>query len=476
MEKRYDVVIIGAGTAGLSARREVAKETDNYLVIDDGPLGTTCARVGCMPSKVLIQVANDYHRRHKFAEVGISGADHLTIDHKAVMNHVRSLRDRFVRSVNSGMEEWMGTHLKRERATFVDRETLKVGDEIIKANKIIIATGSRPIVPGPWQEFKDYFVSTDEFFEMTELPKKVAVIGLGVIGIELGQALNRLGIEVIGITVGKEIGGVTDPVLQNYIASAMEEEFEIAYDGAEILGPTDGGIKVKSGDREWVVEKLFLTMGRRANIDNLNIENLDVPLNERGMPEYSTTTFKIKETNIFIAGDVTSERPLLHEAADEGRIVGHNAVSENAQCYKRRTPLGITFSSPNIATIGMRHREIENENIDFVTGEVSYEGQGRAIVKLQEKGRLHIYADKKEGRILGAELFAPSGEHMAHLLAWSLTLNLTVKEALAMPFYHPVLEEGLRTALRDAQNKLKEADKDESNLIELFRCQDPPIR
>ncbi len=476
MEKRYDVVIIGAGTAGLSARREVANKTDNYLVIDDGPLGTTCARVGCMPSKVLIQVANDFHRRHKFSELGISGEEHLSIDHKAVMNHVRGLRDRFVRSVNSGMETWIETHLKRKRAKFVDRETLDLEGEIIKADKIIIATGSRPIVPGPWQEYKDYIVNTDEFFEMEELPKKVAVIGLGVIGIELGQALSRLGIEVIGITVGKEIGGVTDPKLQDYIASKMEEEFEIAYDGAEIIGPVDGGIKVKSGEKEWVVEKLFLTMGRKANIDKVDIENLDVPLNDRGMPEFSATTFKIKDTNVFIAGDVTSERPLLHEAADEGRIVGHNAVAKNTQCYKRRTPLGITFSSPNIATIGKRYRELKNDKIDFVTGEVSYEGQGRAIVKLQEKGRLHIFADKADGKILGAELFAPSGEHMAHLLAWSLTLNLTVKEALAMPFYHPVLEEGLRTALRDAQNKLKEADENDENLIELFRCQDPPIR
>jgi len=476
MTKKYDVAIIGAGTAGLSARREVAKKTDNYIVIDDGPLGTTCARVGCMPSKVLIQVGNDFHRKSKFKEVGIHGAEHLTINHKEVMSHVRSLRDRFVRGVTGSMESWTETHLSRSRATFIDRNTLDLGGEIIHADKVIIGTGSRPVLPNGWEKYQDYFINTDDFFELEELPKSIGVIGLGVIGIELGQALSRIGVEVIGISSGKKIGGATDPVLQNYIASSMEEEFTIAYDRAEIIGPVDGGIKIKSGAKEFVVEKLFLTMGRVSNIDRLKIENIDVPLNEKGIPEFHPDTFQIKGTDIYIAGDVTTERPLLHEAADEGRIVGHNVVSDKAEGFKRRTTLGITFSSPNIAVVGSSYKELTEKKIDFITGKVSFEGQGRAIVKLQEKGLLHVYADKVDGTLLGAEIFAPSGEHMAHLLAWSLSLKLTIKEALSMPFYHPVLEEGLRTALRDAEDQLEKLTGEPKNVLGLFRCQDPPIR
>lgn len=113
--KKVKVAIIGAGTAGLSARREVAKVTDSYVVIDNGPLGTTCARVGCMPSKVLIQVANDFHRRHKMAEMGILGGQDLSLDHKQVMKHVRKLRDRFVRSVVGGFEDWQTPTLFKKR-------------------------------------------------------------------------------------------------------------------------------------------------------------------------------------------------------------------------------------------------------------------------------------------------------------------------------------------------------------------------
>ena len=124
--KKLDVVIIGAGTAGLSARREIEKKTDSYIVIDDGPLGTTCARVGCMPSKVLIQVADDYHRRLSLAEEGINGASTLSLDGKKVMQHVRKLRDRFVRGVMGGMDEWTDGRLVRGRATLVDKNTVEV--------------------------------------------------------------------------------------------------------------------------------------------------------------------------------------------------------------------------------------------------------------------------------------------------------------------------------------------------------------
>jgi glutaredoxin len=186
--KKVDVAIIGAGTAGLSARREVEKITNSYVVIDDGPLGTTCARVGCMPSKVLIQVADDFHRRGKLSEEGILGGEKLTVDSKQVMKHVRKLRDRFVRSVLQGHESWRAEHLIRGRATFTSKNTLKVGEETIEAKSIIIGSGSRPIIPPAWQKYKKYLIDTDQFFELEDLPKEIGLVGLGVIGIELGSS------------------------------------------------------------------------------------------------------------------------------------------------------------------------------------------------------------------------------------------------------------------------------------------------
>ncbi len=471
--KTFDVAIIGAGTAGLTARKEVARHTDNYVVVDDGPLGTTCARVGCMPSKVLIQVANDYDRRKKFEQMGIEGGDDLKVDSAAVMKHVRTLRDRFVRGVMGSLTDWE-KHLMRERAKFIDPNTLQVGDEKIEAKKIILATGSRPFIPKEWQDYRDNIVTTDEFFELEKLPKKMAVFGLGVIGLELGQALNRLGVEVVACTTNKALGGLTDPKLQDYVSGKVTEEMNVHFSAAQPVGTNDKGqITIKVEDKEYSVDKILMAVGRTPNIDKVDFKKTGVKVNDRGLPKINRNTMGLEEApHIFIPGDVNNERPILHEAADEGKIAGHNAVAPDETCFKRRTPLAIVFSDPNIASVGKNYQSLKEEGIDFVTGHVSFEGQGRSIVKLKEVGILHVYVAKKDKKILGAELQAPDGEHLAHLIAWAISLDLTVEEALRLPFYHPVVEEGLRTALRDASSQLDREKTDN----ELFRCDDPPIR
>ena len=470
--KNYDVIILGAGTAGLTARREIAKVTENYLVIDGGPMGTTCARVGCMPSKVLIQVANDIDQQRKLKKLNILKNDPTEINQIEVMKHVRSLRDRFVRGVTTSLSDWEDK-LVRGYAKFIDQNTIEVNGKKYTAEKIIIATGSRPIVPSPWLKFKDYIIDTNDFFEQETLPKKVLVIGLGVIGLELGQALSRLGVEVIGANANKAMGGLSDPKIQDYVYKKLTDEFPVYLEKANILAVTnEKKLKVKLGSEEIEVDQVLLSMGRRPNIDNIGIENIGVNLSDKGLPEVNFNAMNLVEANhIFLPGDVNADRPILHEAADEGKIAGFNAVNDE-KCFKRRTSLGITFSDPSIATVGKRFSELKQDKIDFVTGEVTFEGQGRSIVKLKEQGLLHVYIKKQNGEILGAELQAPDGEHLAHLLAWSISMKLTVFEALKMPFYHPVIEEGLRTALRDGASKLEQG----SNYSELFRCDDAPIR
>jgi dihydrolipoamide dehydrogenase len=468
----FDVAIIGAGTAGLTARREVARHTDNYVLIEHGPMGTTCARVGCMPSKVLIQVANDFDRRLKLDQQGIAGGQGLSVDTARVMKHVRSLRDRFVRGVTSSQSDWED-HLLRGRAAFVDPHTLSVNGNLIRANKIIVATGSRPLILKDWLPYREQLLTTDELFELDHLPATMAVFGLGVIGVELGQALHKLGVRVVACTTNHRIGGITDPDLQKYVAHKLGQEMNIHFSAAKSLGlNAKGQVRLEVEDKEYVVDKILFAVGRIPNIDLLKIENTGVTLDERGLPQVDKNTMSLIEaTHIFLPGDVNSDRPILHEAADEGVIAGHNAISKEETCFQRRVPLGIVFCEPNIASVGASYIQLKQDQEDFVVGEVSFEGQGRSIVKLKEQGLLHVYVRKSDGKILGAELQAPDGEHLAHLLAWAISLGLTVKEALRLPFYHPVVEEGLRTALRDASKKI-----DGEGTKELFRCSDPPIR
>jgi len=467
-----DVIIIGAGTAGLTARREAAKVTDKYIVIEGGPMGTTCARVGCMPSKVLIQVANDFHQYKKLQNINVVEKSELKIDRVEVMKHVRSLRDRFVKGVTSSTSSW-SDKLVRGYAKFINENTVEVNGEQYKANKIIIATGSRPSVPQAWEKFKDYILDTNDFFEQEKLDDNVLVVGLGVIGLELGQALSRLGVNVIAASSNKSIAGLSDPEIQDYTYEKLENEFKIYLERAELIEITDDNkIKVKLGDKYISVDKVLLSMGRKPNIDKLDIEKTGVSLNDKGLPKVDFNTMCIEGAeHLFLPGDVNTDRPILHEAADEGKISGFNAVNEE-KCFKRRVPLGITFSDPNIAKVGKSYSELKSENTNFITGKVTFEGQGRSIVKLKEQGLLHVYMQEETGLILGAELQAPAGEHLAHLLAWAISMKLTVFEALKMPFYHPVIEEGLRTALRDGAKQVKGSE----DYNELFRCDDSPIR
>ncbi|MEZ4818881.1 MAG: hypothetical protein R3A45_02915 [Bdellovibrionota bacterium] len=197
------------------------------------------------------------------------------------------------------------------------------------------------------------------------------------------------------------------------------------------------------------MDKILLAAGRTPNLTELDLKNVGIEVGANGVPYYDPTTMLIEgTTHIFIAGDNNGDKAILHEAADEGRIAGFNACVDQVSAFTRRTPLAITFTDPNIATIGQNYKTLIQNQIDFEIGKVTFEGQGRSIVKLKEKGLLHVYADKQTGILLGAELFAPEGEHLAHMLSWAISENWTVDQTLSKPFYHPVIQEGLRTALR----------------------------
>lgn len=293
MTREFDVAIIGAGTAGLTAQEWISQQTDNYVILDDGPLGTTCARVGCMPSKALIAVANDFHKRIYFDEYGISGAEGLKPDYSRIMARVRALRDEFSGGVIEEMSPFMDK-LIRKRARFVDPHTLDLGDETIRAKQIIIATGSKPWIPLEWQPYKDHIIDTDQFFELEDLPRKIAVFGLGPIGIELGQALHRLGVEIIAFTRRKTAGGLTDPDLQAYAFDHFSHEMPIALGEAQIYGRSGHQIVVGCQGKEWTVDKILLATGRRPAVQGLGLENLGVPLDNRGMPPFDPGSLRLR--------------------------------------------------------------------------------------------------------------------------------------------------------------------------------------
>ncbi|MCB1876927.1 MAG: dihydrolipoyl dehydrogenase [Chromatiales bacterium] len=453
-ERTVDVAIIGSGTAGLNAVGQVRKTGKSFVLINGGEVGTTCARVGCMPSKAMIQIAEDYHRRTTFPRHGIEGSDALELTTTDAMEHVRDLRDSFVERVTSNSTDKMGDKFIEGFAEFLDANTLKVNDEIIHATKIIVATGSRPIVPAEWEQFRDRIITSDEIFELEALPGSMAVIGLGVIGLELGQALHRYGVEVTGIDIRNSIGGLTDPDLVKAAVEIFSKEFPIWLGQPARISREEDMLRVTAGDNSVLVDYLLLSMGRTPNLEKLGLEKLNLPVGDNVVPVHNSHTMQVADLPIFLAGDATGERPILHEAGDEGRIAGYNAAREEITAFARKTHLAITFCDPNIAMVGKTWDLLDHDQV--AVGEMRFAPVGRALIMAKNKGLLRVYANKSDGTLLGAEMACVKGENLAHLLAWSIQQGRTVFDLLKMPFYHPVIEEALQAALNDLAGKIEQ--------------------
>lgn len=470
MDRNVDIAIIGAGTAGLSAFKEATKHKKRVVLIDGGTLGTTCARVGCMPSKVLIQVAEFFHQRLYLKDQGIHGGEHLTVDIPEALAYVRQLRDHFTSGVVKYTES-LGDQLIRENARFIDPNTLQVGHQKIKAQKTIIATGSSSIIPKAWESFSDRILMSENIFEQKTIQDKVAVIGAGVIGLELGQALARLGIDITIYHADQYIGGLTDPKVAEAAAKILSEALSLYTNArAEITQQADAKLSISASDHTTTADQILAALGRRPNIEQLNLEALGVDFDSSGIPRHDCESMQIHDLPIFMAGDVNKVRPLLHEAADEGRIAGYNAAQSSPICFKRRVPIRILFTQPNIASVGQTYQELKDQPIAI--GEVDYSDQGRARILKKNQGLLRIYGDSNNGQLLGAEMIAPEGEHLAHLLAWAIQNKHTVFDVLQLPYYHPVIEEGMRTALRDLSRQVEQ----QAKLLELAICEsDAPL-
>jgi dihydrolipoamide dehydrogenase len=448
MSKNVDIAIIGAGTAGLNAFSQVRQQTPNVVLINAGHYGTTCARVGCMPSKVLIEVAKTFSRKAHFEDFGIQGSEHLTINRTQVMNYVRRLRDRFVGRAMQSVDK-IGDKNIKGHARFVEPHVLEVNGEKIQAEKIIIATGSRPIIPQAWRKFGDKVITTDDFFEIEKLPHSIAVIGLGAIGCEIGQALAHLGVKVVGVDLLSSVGGISDPAINKVAIDEFSKDFELWLESAAQLSESPDGVKVETddGQHSTTVDMVLASLGRIPNFDNMDIEkvfNLDL---SKGFKDLvNPNTMQLGDFPVFVAGDVSSIIPILHEAADEGKIAGFNAVMDKAEAFKRRVPLRIAFTEPQIVIVGASFAELQGQ--DIVIGERNFVMQGRTKVMVRSHGHLRAYADRQSGCLLGAEMIVPDGEYLGHFLAMAIESKMTVQDILQTPFYHPTVMEGLEDALK----------------------------
>jgi dihydrolipoamide dehydrogenase len=442
-----DVAIIGAGTAGMAALRKLKDTGLQVLMIDPEFRGTTCANTGCMPSKLIIAAAEAAHMARSATVFGVEAEPR--IDGAAVMARVRKLRDEFASGTQNTLMDMTDGIRLQSRARFIGPNQLQLDDgRQVTAQRIIIATGSDPMLPGPYQALSDLCLTNETVFEIPDLPRSLAVIGAGPIGVELAQSFARLGVDVALFDTGSTVAGLSDRAVSDALADALRLEFPVHLDVTPEPRRAGDQVELSWGtDPSKRFDRVLVATGRPPNLDGLDLETTGLQLDDHGTPVFDPETLQCGDAPIFLAGDANAARPLLHEASSEGAIAGANAASwPDLGDATRMEPLAITFTRPNAATIG---QVPQPGCATTVTGSADYTDQGRAKVEARAHGLLRIYADRHKGRILGASLAAPDGEHLAHLLAWAISAGMTASQMLDLPFYHPTVEEGLKSALRD---------------------------
>jgi dihydrolipoamide dehydrogenase len=311
--------------------------------------------------------------------------------------------------------------------------------------------------PAAWRAAAgDRLIVNDDVFAWNDLPRSVAILGAGVIALELAQALHRLQVRVRLYGRGARLGPLTDPVMQAKTLDVIGRELPLSMNASELQLTRSGDeIVIRVDDDEQRFDWVLAATGRPPNVRGVGLENTRLPLDAQGVPVFDERTGRIGASHVFIAGDATNERELLHEAADEGRIAGDNAGRfPDMRVRPRRVALAVAFTDPQIMIAGQSHAELLRAGTDFGVGEVSFEDQGRSRVLLRNQGALRVYGERTTGRFLGAEMIGPAAEHLGHLLAWSVQRGDTVQQMLDSPFYHPVIVEGLRTALRHLRRAL----------------------
>lgn len=445
-----DVAVIGAGTAGLAAYHAAKATNAKVLLIEAGEGGTTCARCGCMPSKLLLAAARRARLAATAAPFGIR-AD-LEIEGARVMARVRRERDVFVADILKEVAAIPARDRLHGRARFAGPDRLTVDDHsLVTARSVVIATGARPVLPEDLAEAcGDRVVTHETIFDLETLPRALAVIGAGPLGLELALAFARLGVRTTVFDEGHDIGAVRDPVVAEAVRETFGRELTLVFGvKVEAKRKTDGDILLGWTQDDKIHRATFdyvlAAAGRKPAVDGLDLNLAGLEVDGDGVPAFDPTTLRCGRSTVFIAGDANDDRPVLHEASLQGTLAGRNAArAPEAETRTAMPALALVYSDPDIASAGQAFDP--GVAGDWTIG--CSDSVGRATIENEVAGVLRIYADS-EGVLVGGQLFGPDVEHLAHLLAWAVQLKLKAEAVLELPFYHPTVEEGFRTALRD---------------------------
>ena len=447
----YDVIIIGGGPGGyVCAIRCAQLGLKTACVEGRDTLGGTCLNVGCIPSKALLHASHSLHEaEHNFAKMGLKGKS-PSVD----WNQMLAYKDDVIGQNTKGIEflfkknkvDWL-----KGWGSIPAAGQVKVGDEIHNAKNIVIASGSEPSsLPGVEVDEKVVVTSTGAL-SLPKVPKKMVVIGAGVIGLEMGSVYARLGTEVTVVEFLDMITPGMDKDLAKTFQRSLKKQGLKFVMGAAVqkveATKTKAKVhyKLRKNDKEDMLDAdvVLVATGRRPYVDGLRLDALGLKLTERG--QVATDHWKTSVPGVWAIGDVTEGPMLAHKAEDEGMAAAEAIAGQAAHVNYDVIP-GVVYTSPEVATVGKTEEQLKDESVDYKVGKFSFMGNGRAKAVFQGEGFVKILADKTTDRVLGVHIMGPAAGELIHEACVLMEFGGSAEDLARTCHAHPTFSEAVREA------------------------------
>ena len=449
-----NLTIIGAGPGGYVAALKASQLGAKTTVIECDEVGGTCLNWGCIPTKAIIASIEVLHKARRLEDYGIDFSGSVSPNISKIMARKEKIVSTQIKGIKSLFKSW-GINLIYGKARLLSPNQVEIqkkdgSSEIIKTEKIIIATGSKPaqlpIFPFDGQNI----ISCNEALHIKSIPKNLLIVGAGVIGSEFAFIFSELGTQVTMF----ELMPRAIPTEDYEISDILQREFKkrnirlftgIRLERAEKM---PDGIHVYASDgREFVGDTLLVSIGRSFNTEGIGLKDAGVKLGQRGEIVVNEK-METNVPNIYAVGDITGGMLLAHKASEEGIVAACNACGINKTIDYSVVPAAI-FTSPEIGAVGLRQHQAEEMGIQFKTGHFQFRALGKAHAMGEIAGIFKIIADAETDKILGVHIIGPHASDLIHEGALAMKGGITVMELADMIHAHPTLSEGLREAAED---------------------------
>lgn len=443
-----DVVVIGAGPGGYAAAFMAADLGLKTLIVDkEANPGGVCLYRGCIPSKALLHAAKVLTEAEEAASIGIEFGE-ATIDVEKLADWKQSVVNKLTGGLGQLRKARKVEHIQGT-ARFVDANTLEVTDsgEKVSFKHAIIATGSRPIVPGPMALESDRLMTSTEALELDGIPDSLLVVGGGYIGLELGTVYAALGSAVTVVEMMDSLLAGADQDLVKVLAKRVHENFEEVLLSTAVVAmeEVEDGIKVTfNPQREQVFEKVLVSVGRRPNSENLGLENTKVVVNKQGFIEIDNQC-RTAESHIFAIGDVSGQPMLAHRATHQGRLAAEVIHGSKAVFEPHGIP-AVVFTDPELAWVGLTENEAKAEGRPHKVSKFPWGASGRALTLGRSDGLTKVIVDTETERILGVGIVGPGAGELIAEATLAIEMASSVKDLGLTIHAHPTLSETVMEA------------------------------